>query len=192
MLSGGSVASWSVTFAAKTVTVHVSEPVKSVSGSSVNVVGPPLAVAVWPSLELHEIENQLPVTFTGSLKVIVMLLFRATSPALFAGLVLETVGAWSPVLRGFGAPTVKSALLLSVSTLPPPFRSAAVVLLSVAVGSVSEQFVPLPYPTMSTAPSGQTVPLAMVVLLLIMTTLPAVADMLVGPIASGVGRFTVP
>src|SRR5919201_6903874 len=182
MLSGGSFMSWSVTLAAKTVTVHVSEPTKSASGSSVKVVGPPVAVAVWPSLELQEIEYQLPVTFTGSLNVIVMLLFSATSPAPFAGLVLETVGPASQLLRGFGAPTLKSALLLSVSTLPPPFRSAAVVLLSVAVGSVSEQFVPLPYPTMSTAPSGQTVPLAMVVLLLIRTTLPAVADMLVGPI----------
>src|ERR687885_1532771 len=144
MLSGGSVASWSVTFAAKTVTVQVSEPTKSVSGSSVNVVGPPVAVAVWPPLDVQEIENQLPVTFTGSLNVIVMLLFRATLPAPSVGLVLETVGAWSPVLRGFGVPTLKSALLLSVSTVPPPFRSAAAVLLRVAVGSVSEQFVPLP------------------------------------------------
>src|ERR687884_2332244 len=128
MLSGGSIMSWSVTFAAKTVTVQVSEPTKSLSGSSVNVVGPPLTAAVWPSLELHEIENQLPVTFTGSLKVIVTLLDRATSPAPLDGLVLETVGAASPVLRGLGAPALKSVLLLSVSTLPPPFRSAAVVL----------------------------------------------------------------
>src|ERR671935_1680771 len=106
MLSGGSTASWSVTFAAKTVTVHVSEPTKSASGSSVKVVGPPLTAAVWPSLELQEMENQLPVTFTGSLNVIVMLLDSATSPAPFAGLVLDTVGAWSPLLRGFGAPTL--------------------------------------------------------------------------------------
>src|SRR5437764_13492844 len=144
MLPGGSFVSRSVTFAANTVTVQLSEPTKSESGSSVKVVGPPLTLAVWPPLELHEIENQLPVTFTASLKVIVMLLPSAASPAPFAGVVLETVGAWSPLLRGFGAPTVKSALLLSVSTLPPPFRRAAVVLLSVAVGSVSEQFVPLP------------------------------------------------
>src|SRR5213076_2218756 len=121
MLPGGSFVSRSVTFAANTVTVQLSEPTKSESGSSVNVVGPPLTVAVWPPLELQEIEYQLPVPFTGSLKVIVTLLFRATSPAPFAGLVLDTVGAWSPLLRGFGVPTVKSALLLSVSTLPPPF-----------------------------------------------------------------------
>src|SRR5919204_1644960 len=144
MLSGGSLMSRSLTLAAKTVTVHVSESTKSESGSRVKVVGPPPTVAVWPSLEVQEIENQLPVTFTGSLNVIVTLLFNATSPAPFAGLVLETVGAASPLLRGFGVPTVKSALLLSVSTEPPPFRSAAVVLLSVAVGSVSEQFVPFP------------------------------------------------
>src|ERR671936_2251175 len=116
MLSGGSLMSRSLTLAAKTVTVHVSEPTKSESGSRVKVVGPPLAAAVWPPLELHEIENQLPVTFTGSLNVIVTLLFKATSPAPFAGLVFETVGGWSPLLRGFGVPTVKSALLLSVST----------------------------------------------------------------------------
>src|SRR5919199_3402542 len=144
MLSGGSVASWSGTFAAKTFTVHVSEPAKSASGLSVKVVGPPLTVAVWPPLELQVIEYQLPVTFTGSLNVIVTSELSATLPAPSAGFVLETTGAWSPLLRGFGAPTVKSALLLSVSTVPPPFRSAAVVLLSVAVGSVSEQFVPLP------------------------------------------------
>src|SRR5437763_10649734 len=102
MLSGGSVASWSVTFAAKIVTVHVSAPAKSASGSSVKVVGPPLTVAVWPPLEPQEIENQLPATFTGSLNVIVTLLFSATSPAPLAGLVLVTVGAWSPLLRGFG------------------------------------------------------------------------------------------
>ena len=47
-------------------------------------------------------------------------------------------------MRGFGAPTLKSALLLSVSVQPWLFLSAAVVLLSVAVGAVSEQFVPEP------------------------------------------------
>src|SRR2546429_7551611 len=40
-------------------------------------------------------------------------------------------------LRGFGAVTVKSAALLSVSTAPPPFRSAAVVLDRVGVGEPS-------------------------------------------------------
>src|SRR5919202_6073610 len=120
MLSGGSVASWSVTFAAKTVTVHVSEPVKSLSGSSVNVVGPPLAVAVWPPLEVHEIENQLPVTFTGSVNVIVRLLFSATLPAPSAGLVLVTAGARAPGVRGVGAPAGEAGLFFSVSTGPPP------------------------------------------------------------------------
>ena len=38
------------------------------------------------------------------------------------------------LLCGLGAPTVKSAALLSVSTLPFPFLRAAVVLLRTAVG----------------------------------------------------------
>ena len=42
MLSGGSLVSWSVTFAARTVTVHDSLAAKSVPGSIVNVTGPPV------------------------------------------------------------------------------------------------------------------------------------------------------
>jgi len=42
---------------------------------------------------------------------------------------------------GEGVPAVKSALLLSVSTVPPPLRSAAVMLLSVGAGpSPSKSF----------------------------------------------------
>src|SRR5215217_6957664 len=48
-------------------------------------------------------------------------------------------------LPGRGAPTEKSLVLLSVSTLPLPLRSAAVVFVSVAVGpDPSKQFVPAP------------------------------------------------
>ena len=43
------------------------------------------------------------------------------------------------LLRGFGAPTVKSEALLFVSVQPLLLRSAAVVLASTAVGLVSEQ-----------------------------------------------------
>src|SRR5918996_3041423 len=152
MLSGGSSASWSDTCTADTVTVHVSAKAKSASGSSVNDVGPPVAVAVWPLLEPHEIEYQLPVTSTGSLKVIVMFASRATPVAPLDGVLLATEGALSAsqrkgsatLLRGLGDPTLKSVLLLSVSVQPWLFLSAAVVLLSVAVGAVSEQFVPAP------------------------------------------------
>ena len=44
----------------------------------------------------------------------------------------------APQFRGFGAPAVKSALLLSVSVAPPAARIAAVVLVRVGVGAVSE------------------------------------------------------
>ena len=71
--SGGSSVSWSVTFAARIVTVHSSFGAKLVAGSSVNVTGPPLAVAVCAPLEAQLIANQLPVTLTGSLKPIVTL-----------------------------------------------------------------------------------------------------------------------
>src|SRR5919204_5033037 len=97
MLSGGSFVSWSVTFAAKTVTVHVSPWTKSLVGSSVKVVGPPLTVALWPSLVPHEIEYQLPVTSTGSLNVIETFELTATPVAPFAGVVLATPGAVSAV-----------------------------------------------------------------------------------------------
>src|SRR5919199_5877368 len=95
MLSGGSFVSWSVTFAAKTVTVQVSPWTKSLVGSSVKVVGPPLTVALWPSLVPHEIEYQLPATSTGSLNVIEMFALTETSVAPLAGVVLATDGAVS-------------------------------------------------------------------------------------------------
>jgi hypothetical protein len=78
------------------VTVHVSPGPKSVSGSSVNVVGPPLATAVCAPVSAHEIVNHEPVTFTGSLKVIETFALRATLLVLFAGLLEATVGAASP------------------------------------------------------------------------------------------------
>jgi hypothetical protein len=114
---------------------------KSLSGSSVNVVGPPLAVAVCDPLVEHEIEYQAPVTSTASLNVIEMFALTATSLAPFDGVVLVTLGGSSrqlpngeAVLRGFGPPTVKSAALLFVSSQPFLFLFAAVVLLSVPVG----------------------------------------------------------
>ena len=44
------------------------------------------------------------------------------------------------VLRGAGAPAVKSAELLFVSTQPSPARRSAVVVLGAGAGPVSEQF----------------------------------------------------
>src|SRR5439155_21622665 len=142
--------SWSVTFAAKTVTVHVSAGTKFVSGSSVKLVPAPFGVALCAPLVVQEMEYHEALTFTGSLKPIVMLLSTATFTAPEAGARLVTAGASSPVpvLRGLGAPMSKSAELLSVSVAPLALRSAAVVLLRAAVGEVSEQFA-APYPTTS-------------------------------------------
>src|SRR5438034_3837372 len=81
MLSGGSFVSWSVTFAAKTVTVHVSAGTKFVPGSSVKLVPAPLGVAVCAPLIVQEIEYHEPLTFTDSLKPIVMLLSTETFAA---------------------------------------------------------------------------------------------------------------
>src|SRR6266508_6823281 len=107
MLSGGSSVSWSVTWLAMTVTVHDSLAPKLVAGSRVKVVGPPLTVAVWAPVFTHEIVNQVPVTLTGSLKLMVMLVSRAIFTAPGAGVVLETRGAshgfsGEVVLRGLG------------------------------------------------------------------------------------------
>src|SRR5205823_2788207 len=109
MLSGGSFASWSDTFAAKTVTVQVSAVEKSVAGSSVNVTGPPETAAVWPSLVPQEIEYQPPLTFTASLNVIEMFAFVATSVAPFDGVVLATDGAVSPSQLKVGLVSVRGA-----------------------------------------------------------------------------------
>jgi hypothetical protein len=82
----------------------------------VKLVGPPETVAVWGAAQGAG-DNQVPVTFTGSLKSIVRLPVTATSTAAFAGVVVETEGAASfaqtlsgeAVFLGVGAPTVKSA-----------------------------------------------------------------------------------
>src|ERR1051325_10272408 len=99
------------------------------------------------------------------------------------------------VFRGLGAPAEKSLLLASVSIQPPPPRSAAVVFESDPNGAPSEHVVPAPpYPivSMTVAPVGHAVPLVMVVCVLISTTLPAVADIAIVPVASGDGNAVVP
>ncbi len=73
-----------------------SSAAKFVAGSSVNVVEPPETAAGWPPLVAQEMENQLPSTTTGSLKVIETFASRATPAALFAGVVETTIGAGSP------------------------------------------------------------------------------------------------
>ncbi len=89
------------------MTVHSSSLAKSLSGSRVNVVGPPVTVAVWAPDDAHEIVNQVPVTLTGSEKVMSMLEARATPVAALVGVVLDTVGARS---AGSWAVTEKSSM----------------------------------------------------------------------------------
>jgi hypothetical protein len=102
---------------------------------------------VCEPLEPHEIAYHDPCTSTGSLKVIETFDPTATSLALFAGVVVATLGAVSAkqslngdaVFRGTGVPAVKSAALLSVSTQPPLLRRPAVVFDSVGAVLPSEQ-----------------------------------------------------
>src|SRR5689334_17352913 len=94
------------------------------------------------------------------------------------------------VLRGFGAPVLKSAVLLFVSTQPLPFRSTAVVFDGAAVGLPPSELFAVPKPTKSTTPAvpAQVAPQLKAVVLLTSATLPAVALMLVLPVWSGVGK----
>ena len=73
------------------MTVQVSPAAKSAFGLIVKVVGPPeTAAVVRVPLVAQTIWNQLPATFTGSLKVTVMLVFDATPVAPLAGVVAVT------------------------------------------------------------------------------------------------------
>src|SRR5436190_21711911 len=96
MLSGGSPASWSVTCAATTVTVQVSPPVKSVVGSSLNVVGPPLSANVCAPDVVHEIVNEDAAALTASSNVTVTLVSGDVVLAL-VGVVAVTLGGLSVV-----------------------------------------------------------------------------------------------
>src|SRR5438876_10643308 len=100
MLFGGSTVSSSVTWAARTVTVQLSENAKSTAGSSVNVVGPPVWAAACDPLVAQPIVYQGLETSTGSLNVIVMSVLKATPVAPASGEVAVTAGALSPVLNG--------------------------------------------------------------------------------------------
>src|SRR5215208_643306 len=83
------------------VVVQLSPAAKLAVGLIVKLVGPPLT-AVSATLRVplvaQTIWNQLPVTSTGSLKVIVRLVLVAWSVAPLVGVVLLTLGAVSSVL----------------------------------------------------------------------------------------------
>jgi hypothetical protein len=92
------------------------------------------------------------------------------------------------LFRGLGAPVVKSAELFLPLVHPDPPRSSAVVLLGAGVGPVPRKQVVLPKPTRSMALEVGQAPLSGVVELT-SATFAAVADMLMVPVASGVGAL---
>src|SRR5436190_877854 len=97
MLSGGSFASLSLTCAASTVAVHSSLLPKSVFGSTVHVVGPPLTVTVCAPVWTQLMVTELLVMVTGSLNVTERFVFVATFVEPFVGVTAVTLGAASTV-----------------------------------------------------------------------------------------------
>jgi hypothetical protein len=107
----------------------------------VNVVGPPVTAALCDPLKAQLIAYHAPETVTGSLKVTDTSASTGTLEVPFAGEVAVTDGARSALqsvlgltlLRGVGAPAMKSLALLSVSVQPPSTRRTLVVLLGAGV-----------------------------------------------------------
>src|SRR2546423_80643 len=99
MLSGGSSESLSDTCAATTVTVQVSSLAKTTAGLSSLVLPGPRTTIERPLLLPHEIVNEFALVPTDSLKLIVTFAVVATPVALFAGVVLDTLGAASTVAK---------------------------------------------------------------------------------------------
>ena len=95
MAFGGSSVSWSVTWAASTVTVHDSSDSKSSVGSRENAVGPPVTTAACEPDFVQLMVNHGSTTSTGSENVTETLASKATSAVSFAGVVAATVGATS-------------------------------------------------------------------------------------------------
>jgi hypothetical protein len=81
--------------AATIVQVQLSFAANAVDGVSVNVLGPPLTVAMCEPEFEHWIAYHAPVVSTGSLKVIASIAASATLAAFDAGVVEATVGGTS-------------------------------------------------------------------------------------------------
>jgi hypothetical protein len=146
---------------------------------------------------------------TVKLLALVPLNFTADAPVKFApamvtlvptvplvGEKLLMLGAGVPpvaLLRGFTVPVVKSAALLSVSVAPFPARKSEAVADGAGAAPVPSNASAVPYPTKSAtfaAPAGLST--AKTVVVDVTATLPAVADIEIVPVASGVGRLVVP
>src|SRR5262245_39119772 len=79
--------------------------------------------------QLKTLLSSLPVRLTGTVVTGWVTVVYGLAGALITGTVLpQGPVAGVAELRGFGAPMLKSAALLSVSLQPPPLRMAAVVL----------------------------------------------------------------
>src|SRR5204862_113690 len=96
-LGGGSLLSLSLTCAASTVAVHSSPLPKSVFGSTVHVVGPPLTVTVCAPVLAQLTVTELLVIVTGSLNVTLRFVFVATVTEPLVGVTAVTDGAASMV-----------------------------------------------------------------------------------------------
>ena len=110
----GAMPSWSLTPAAVTAIVHCSPAVRSVAGSRVNDVGPPVTAPGCAPL-VAQVRPMAPsATVTGSVKLTVTFVLAATPLAPLAGVVDCTAGGTSvtgpcpALLNGSGAPAVKS------------------------------------------------------------------------------------
>ena len=107
----------STTCAATIVTVHVSPNAKSVVGSSVHDVGPPVTMAACVLLVPHVMSYHAPFALTGSLKFTTTFAAIATPVAPLIGVVDATVGGKSPA-----GPNCTSSIA-SPSSTPPSFVS---------------------------------------------------------------------
>src|SRR5262245_1859201 len=132
IVSGGSFASWSDTWSARTVKVHDSPNPKSAAGSNVKVVGPPVTTTAWVPLVTQARANAVPDTVTGSLNATERLASLATPLAPLAGTVVATWGAASPPPHGSGwAPSPSKVSVanpshsIDGSKASPPFASPA-------------------------------------------------------------------
>ncbi len=108
----------STTWLASTVTVTVSPSANAGDGASVYSVGPPRTVAVCSPLVLPEMVNQVPVTSTGVLNLIVRPVLPRTLTAPLAGVVAATAGSrLAAVLNVRSSIAMPSSLPLSSTSL---------------------------------------------------------------------------
>src|ERR1044071_1757527 len=116
MLSGGSPASLSLTCAASTVAVQSSPLPKSLFGSTVHTVGPPLTATVCAPVLAQLIVTGLLVIVTASLNVMLRFVFVAMPVEVSVGVTAVTDGAASVVnWNEYVGPMLSGGSFVSVS-----------------------------------------------------------------------------